>query len=177
MNELTRVMVVTMLAIATMTTGGTAAAQAGPRVDDAPGAPGDPALREAIEQHFVNRLRAELGLTDRQMADIEPLVRESEAARRGARAERGEVVRALRRGLRGGASDGELRALLDRLDDIEQRLHVDQRAAREAIEAHLTVRQQVQFRFFVTAFRRELERRVADMREGGGPPPLGPRRR
>jgi hypothetical protein len=135
-------------------------------------------LRDAIREHFANRLRQELALTDEQMVALGPLIDEIESTRAETRRERGAVVRSLTRGLRQGASDEELQALLDRLDAIDERQRAAERSTMSRIDEHLTVRQRVQFRFFAERFRRTLERRIQDLqrerRGGAGRPRGGP---
>ena len=88
-------------------------------------------------------------------------------------------VRLLQRGLREGASDVELAEQLELLERIEERHRTGERSIRTRIDAQLTVRQQVQFRFFTERFRRELQRRIQQMRDRrgtDGEPPEGRRR-
>lgn len=135
------------------------------------GDPGAGELREAIRQFFENRLREELGLTDEQMTAIRPLVEEIEQSRAATRRERMQIVRGLRGGLRDGAEDAELQQLLDRLDRIEDEERARERSVMGRIDERLTVRQRVQFRFFIEAFRRRMEDRIRRLREdrNGGP--------
>lgn len=143
--------------------------EAGPEGED---------LRQAIRRHFSNRLRQELALTDEQMSAILPQVEELEQSRNGMRRERRETVRRLTQGLQRGASDAELQQLLDRLDTIEQDQRKVERTAMARIDEQLSVRQRVQFRFFIERFRKAMQQRIEEFR-GDGPPRrgrYGPRR-
>ena len=136
-------------------------------------------LREAMRRFYENRLRQELQLSDEKMAEILPNVAELERLREDFNRERGETVRLLQRGLREGASDVELAEQLELLERIEERHRTGERSIRTRIDAQLTVRQQVQFRFFTERFRRELQRRIQQMRDRrgtDGEPPEGRRR-
>ena len=129
-------------------------------------------LRERIQGKFDNMLRQRLQLSDAQEQAVMPEIHRLEEEKRRFDREKMEIVRELRVGMRDGASDDDLRAMLDRLDDNEaQRRQMVQQAMRE-IDADLTVRQQVQFRFFVSEFRRELRHRLGD----AGPRGKRPRR-
>ena len=131
-------------------------------------------LRQAMRQYFHNQLRLELALSDEQMAELGPLVERFEDARSKAQRERAGTMRQLRRGLREGAADDRLQSLLDRLDVIDGEQREAEQAAMTEIDAMLTVRQSVQFRFFIQRFRQELQRRVQQLRRDRlGEPPGG----
>jgi len=99
-----------------------------------------------------------------------------ERARTTARRQRTRTVFELRRGLREGTGDEELQSLLEQLERIEQEQRRLERTALEEIDALLTVRQRVQLRFFIERFRRELQRKVQQLRSGEAGPGF-PRRR
>ena len=124
----------------------------------------DEELRQAIETHFRNRLRAELSLSDEQLEAIWPHVQQLETSRREIRRERRSVLRELRQTYRGGGTDEQLQELLDRLDGIRQREQAAEQAAMEQIDRQLSARQRVEFRFFVTRFRQALRERVETLR-------------
>ncbi len=130
-------------------------------------------LRTAMERYFRSRLRAELGLTDEQMVELAPRLERIERSRSSARRERLSIVRRLQRGLRTGADDDQLQGLLDRLDSLEFEQRDLERSAMREIDATLTVRQRVELRFFVQRFRRELQRKVQQLRDDGRPPRRG----
>ena len=71
-------------------------------------------------------------------------------------------MRALQTGMQEGASDAELQASLDRLDQIEDDLRSAERNAMVKIDGELNTRQRVKLRFFVQRFRRHLEDRMSD---------------
>jgi len=125
-------------------------------------------LREAMRQYFENRLRAELALSDEQMAALQPHVRALEQSRAGFREERTQTVRRLRRGLEQGAGDAELQTLLDRLDAIDTEQRAGERGILDEIDQLLSVRQRVEFRFVSEQFRRKLQERIEEMRRRGG---------
>lgn len=141
-----------------------------PEPDDGPPA-GE--VREAIKQFFEHRMREELGLTDEQMSAMRPLVDEIERSRAATRRERLQTVRALRGGLRDGAGDAKLQELLDRLGRIEDEERARERSVMTRIDEQLTVRQRVQFRFFIDAFRRRMERRIRELRDERTDAPRG----
>jgi Spy/CpxP family protein refolding chaperone len=144
----------------------------------APGESGGPPgqeLRDAMRQYLHDQLRMELALSDEQMAQLSPLIERIEDVRSEARRNRGATLRELRQGIRQGAGDEQLQALLDRLQSIEDEQRAAERSAMSDIDAMLTVRQRVQFRFFIQRFRQELQRRVQQLRRDrmGGPPGPG----
>jgi hypothetical protein len=133
-------------------------------------------LREAMRLHFRNGLRAELALSDEQMERVMPRLEAIEEQRHRARQARLRTVQELRRGLRQGASDAELRELLERLDRVESDEQELERTMRAEIDAVLTVRQSVQFRFFAQDFRREMHQRIRHLRDEGEGRPFRGRR-
>ena len=116
-------------------------------------------MEERIRERFTSMLRSELALSDDQaetvMAELEQFKRETGRERR-------ETVRALQTGMQEGASDAELQASLDRLDQIEDDLRSAERNAMVKIDGELNTRQRVKLRFFVQRFRRHLEDRMSD---------------
>jgi hypothetical protein len=133
-----------------------------------------------MRRYFHNQLRLELALSDEQMAELGPRVERIEDARTRAQRERRATLRELRYGLREGASDEQLQSLLDRLHAIETEQRAAEEAAMSEIDGMLTVRQSVQFRFFIQRFRQELQRRVQQLRRDRtgetGPGPGGSQR-
>lgn len=121
-------------------------------------------LRQAMRRYFQNQLRLELALSDEQMAELGPRVERIEDARSRANRARAATMRELRLGLREGAADDQLQSLLDRLETIENDQRAEEGSAMAEIDGMLTVRQRVQFRFFIQRFRQELQRRVQQLR-------------
>jgi hypothetical protein len=144
--------------------GGMSLAQEPPPAQAPAAGPIDEELGQAIRQHFLTRLRAELALTDEQMAAVTPLVEELEEVRSRLRRDKIDTVRALNHGMEEGAGDAELQGLLDRLDAIEQERRAAEASVMARVDEQLTVRQRVQFRFYTERFRRNLERRIEDIR-------------
>jgi hypothetical protein len=138
-------------------------------------------LRDAMMKYFEQRLRADLAVTDEQIEQILPLAERLERARTELRRDRMETTRRLRRGLRDGSNDRELQAMLDRLTEIQEREQRMTSSAQMEIDGLLTVQQRVRYRFFTMEFRREIQRRIEQLREnrnGSGPGRRpGPRRR
>jgi hypothetical protein len=161
MKHLKRSIICTLLLLTSV---GVAAAQEEPPPGDEPGGPPDAELRRAMQEYFHNQLRMELALSDEQIAEIAPKLERIEQARVEARRERVATVRQLQRGLREGGADDELQSLLDRLDRIEVDQREAERVVMKEIDEQLTVRQRVKFRFFIQRFRRELQRRVEQLR-------------
>ncbi len=127
------------------------------------GAEGGPAeLRRAMQQYFQKRLRAEVSLSDTQVDHILPRVTRLEEAKSTLRRSRMEVTRRLRLGLEQGATDDELRELLDRLDRAEREQRELERSVQKEIEEVLSARQRVQLRFFMQHFRQEMQRKVQE---------------
>lgn len=126
--------------------------------------PPEDELAQAMRSYFRDQLRLELALSDEQMERIVPRIEQIEASRTEGRRERERAFRTLRQGLRQGAGDEELQTALDRLE----RIQIDQRRQEREwvaeVDAMLTVRQRVQFRFFTQRFRRELQRRIQQLR-------------
>ena len=121
-------------------------------------------LRRAMRDYFQQRLRSELGLTDEQTNEILPKVERIERERTALRRERAETTRALRVGLRQGATDGELQALLDKLGSVQKREQDLRESGQAEIDRLLTVRQRVEYRFFAEAFRRQIQNRIQQLR-------------
>lgn len=121
-------------------------------------------LRQAMRRYFHNRLRSELGLTDEQVQKIVPKVERIEQTKAETARRRRETVRLLQRGLRSGAADSRLQELLDRWHRSEREQQELEREILAEIDAELTVRQRVQLRFFIDSFRRQIARRVQELR-------------
>ena len=135
--------------------------------------PGDPEeLREAMREYFEKRLRSDLSLSDEQVEQILPLVQQLEQEKRAARRTRMETARTLRRGMEQGATDAELRDALDLLEQIERNEQELRRSTMGEIDKVLSVRQQVQIRFFMQRFQREMQHKIREIRGD----PEGPRR-
>jgi len=147
-----------------------AAAQAPPPPEPGADVP-EQELQAAIRQFFEQRMREELALSDEQMTAIRPLVEEIERSRAQTRRERMETVRSLRDGIREGMNDQQLQQLLDGLDRLDEEQRARERSAMARIDEQLSVRQRVQFRFFTEAFRRGMEDRIRELRQGRGRPP------
>jgi len=118
-------------------------------------------MEERIREHFTSMLRSELALSDEQAEVVLPAMAELEQLKREAGRERRETVRALRTGMREGASDAELQTLLDHLEEIEDDQRAAERSAMTEIDADLNTRQRVELRFFVQQFRRRIEDRLS----------------
>ena len=157
-----------LLFLAVCVAGPTLGQQPLPPPEDPEGAP-DGELRQAMRRYLHNQLRMELALSDEQMAQLTPHIERIEGARSDARRERMTTLRQLQHGLREGAGDEQLQSLLDRLDAIENEQRAAERAAMTEIDGMLTVRQRVQFRFFVQRFRKELQQRVQQLRRDRRP--------
>lgn len=144
---------------------------AGPAVAQLRGGEGSPAgeraaqLRDAMQRYFEKRLRADLGLSDDQVKELTPLIRDLEQTRREAQRERSEATRALRRALNQGGEDAELRKLMERIDRATDRQWEAGRSLMPGVDSKLSVRQRAQFRFFVEDFRREMQDKIREVRE------------
>ena len=119
-------------------------------------------LEDRIRERFTSMLRSELALSDNQAEIVLPAMAELEQFKREVGSERREIVRALRTGIRDGASDAELQDLLDRLVQIDDDQRSAERSAMAKIDAELNTRQSVKLRFFVQQFRRRIEERLSD---------------
>ena len=131
--------------------------------------PFDLELWSALRGRYEAGLRQHVALTDAQVAAIMPQVEALEGHRRTARRERARTTNKLRIAFEQGGTDPELQALLDRLDEIEVSLRREERRIQQAIDAELTVRQRVKFRYFSVKFRAELRRRLGALRGEDGP--------
>ncbi len=133
----------------------------------APGA-ADDSLREdlhmAIRDHFGKRLREELSLTDEQVATILPRIEKLEAERNATRAARARDLQRLRKAYDQDGDDKTLLRLLTRVDASQRDLHELERETLEEVDQGLSVRQQVQLRFFMQTFRREMQEQVRQLR-------------
>ena len=144
---------------------------AGPAVAQAQSGDGPPVgergaqLREAMQRYFEKRLRADLALSDDQVKQLTPLIRNLEKSRREAQRDRSEATRALQRALRQGGDDAELRKLMQRIDRATARQWEAETSLLPGVDSTLSIRQQAQFRFFVQDFRREMQEKIREVRE------------
>ena len=144
--------------------------------EEAPAAPPPPAaegrdrrvVAERMRELFAARLKAEVGLDDAQVEAVLPKVEAMEQDRARIQRERGATLRALRQGLEAGASDKDLQARLDRLDQLADELEHATGGGLHAIDASLTVPQRVRIRFLLVKFRAEMAQRIRELRQGGG---------
>ena len=134
-------------------------------------------LRQAMRQYYENRIRADLALSDGQMEQILPHIHGMEESRAAIQGERREAVQELRRGLDQGADDAALQELLDVLDGLDLRMKALEREYVALVDAVLTVRQRVEFRFFSERFRRDMRKRIETATEGRSPRDRDQRRR
>jgi putative endonuclease len=125
-------------------------------------------LREAMRSYFEDRLRSELALSDEQMADIEPRIRELEQARAEFRTKKAETVRGLARGIEQGAADAELAGGLERLEALDDEQRRLERRLRHEIDRTLSTRQRVELRFFLQRFQRDMAERMRELRDERG---------
>jgi hypothetical protein len=132
--------------------------------DAAPPGPPRGELQREMRKFFADRLRADLNLSDDQVAQILPQLQRLERERGGVRREREETLDQLREGAEGGATDEELQALLDRLDRVEREQLELKRSAYSEIDQELTVRQRVRLRFFVEGFPRMMREKIMEIR-------------
>ena len=121
-------------------------------------------LREAMREHFQNRLRAEVSLTDDQARHILPRVRQLEESKTALRRSHMEATRQLRRGLEQGATDEELQELLDSLARGGREQQELERSLMYEVDDVLSARQRVQLRFFLHGFRQQMQRKVRELR-------------
>jgi hypothetical protein len=136
-------------------------------------------IQERIQERFSSMLRNELALSDEQADAVLPAMQELEQSKRERGRERREIAAALQTGMDDGASDGELAAMLDRLEQIDEDDRAAEKSAMEGIDAELSVRQQVKLRFVVHHFRNEIRERLythRDRMDRRGPNEEGPRR-
>jgi Spy/CpxP family protein refolding chaperone len=146
---------------------------------EAPPAAERPARREAfrmVDAYVVSNLQESLGLTDEEYARAIPLVRKLQTARREYYLERTRTLREMRRLLqRGGATETQVRDLLQRLKALDAEAPVEARRNQEALDAALTPVQQAKYRVLEL----EVEQRMRAIvnrtrprtRRGAGPPP------
>jgi len=123
------------------------------------------AIREQARGLLAARLKADVGLSDEQVAQVLPRIESIEEARREARRARRMLLAGLRRDLAAGAPDAALQASLDALDRNERE---EDRATREGltkIDAALSVPQRVRVRFLLARLRGEIARQVESIRE------------
>ncbi len=119
---------------------------------------------EGLREHFGQRLRSELSLSDEQVASILPEIEALERTRSETRANRTRDLRRLREAYEQGSDDAALEKLLTELDASQRYLQDRERATLEQIDQGLTVRQRVQLRFFLQTFRREMQQQIRQLR-------------
>lgn len=117
-------------------------------------------LREAMVEFFRRGLADHVGLEDEQIDEVLPWVRKMEADRRKFRRDKARLLTQLRREYRRGGSDAKLRAALEGIDRVDREMRESQLSAQAEVDRYLSVRQQVQFRFYAQRFRRQLEQRI-----------------
>jgi hypothetical protein len=133
-------------------------------------APGKP-VAEQMRRLFAARLRSDVGLDDAQVAAVLPQIESLERSRAQAARQRRVLVRELRHGLADGMPDAELQSRLDALDRIGQDGERAARATLADVDRALSVPQRVRLRFLLVQFRREMMRRVDEIRQGDGSAP------
>jgi hypothetical protein len=142
---------------------------------------GDPELRERLFGYFEKRLRVDLELSDEQVAEILPRVRQMERERGAMSREKRAAMMKLRRAYREGASDEELETHMGRVEEIDSRMRARMRTLMGEMDRSLSVRQRIEFRSFLERFRSEIRDRVEQLRRQSGEPmrrrrpPQGPR--
>lgn len=131
-------------------------------------------LRQAMREHFQNRLRSEVSLTDDQARHILPRVSQLEESKTALRRSHMETTRQLRRGLEQGATDEELQELLDSLERGGREQQDLEWSLMHEVDDVLSARQRVQLRFFLRGFRQQMQQKVRELR---GDWPREPRQR
>ncbi|HUR35200.1 MAG TPA: hypothetical protein VM032_15460 [Vicinamibacterales bacterium] len=149
-------------ALATMLAGSAAAQGRLPRRNAPPAAegvsPGE--IQRLFDAYVVMQAQQELQLTDEQYPGFLAKVKALQAARQRGLLERGRIVQTLRR-LNAAPSldEGQARAQLRALADLDARTAAEVRDALAGIDQVLDLRQQVRFRIF----EEQMERRKVDL--------------
>jgi hypothetical protein len=105
-------------------------------------------ILEEVERFYVNQLRNQVELSEEQFGEIGPMLRLSLRERRDIEARRTRATNQTRQAIQRGASDDELRVLMDDIDRADaDRLASQQRFLR-SVEPILTVQQLARLRVF-----------------------------
>jgi len=151
--------------------GGSAAGPAG-------GAGNADDLAETLEIYMIAKMKRDLSLTRDQEEKIVPFIQDLSAARREHRRERFLDMARLRPLSEDPASsEEEIRRVLTRMEESEKSFRTREAGALDQVRAVLSPRQQAQFIFFQERFRKEMQQRLRQFRDGATQdrPPRGPR--
>lgn len=117
-------------------------------------------LQRMFDAYALLQAQEQLKIGDEQYAKFLPRFKSLQDARRQALQQRTRVLNEVRRLLADSQTDeGQLKALLKQLRDIESRGEAEARKAYEAIDSVLDVRQQAQFH----VFEEQMERRKLEL--------------
>ncbi len=136
-------------------------AQGAPRVPTQRQQIGLAEIQRLFDAYTVVQAQEALALDDAQFGKFLPRLRTLHEARRRTDAERQRLTTELARMLAPGASidDGRIREQLKAIDEVSTRGLADMRAALEAIDQVLDLRQQARFR----VFEQQMERRKFEL--------------
>jgi hypothetical protein len=135
------------------------------RVGPAPGALAEDGVSPAeiqrlFDAYVVMQAQQELQLSDEQFPKFLTRVRTLQDARRRGQIQRGRLLQELRRLLQAGTQDeGQLRAQLKAMADLDVRVVSEVRQALDGIDLVLDLRQQARFRLF----EEQMERRKVEL--------------
>jgi uncharacterized protein (DUF2236 family) len=128
-----------------------------------------------VDAYIVANLQESLGLSDRQYAEVIPLVKRLQTQRRDYFESRWQAQRELRRLLRSGsATEAQVETALEKLKQIEADGPEKVRRALASLDSALTPLQQAKYRVFeldVEQRLRELMRRARRNNRREGAPP------
>jgi Spy/CpxP family protein refolding chaperone len=151
----------------------------GPSAGPAGGPESADDLAETLEIYMIAKMKRDLSLTHDQEVKIVPLIQDLSAARREHRRARFLDMTRLRPLAEDPASsEEEIRRVLSHMEEGEKTFRSREAGTLDQVRAILSARQQAQFIFFQERFRKEVQQRLREFRDGAAPdrPMRGPRR-
>jgi len=136
-------------------------------------------LAETLEIYMIAKMKRDLSLTRDQEEKLVPLVQDlSEARRERRRARFLDMTRLRPLAEDPASSEDEIRRVLSHLENGEKIFRTREAGTLDQVRAVLGPRQQAQFIFFQERFRKEMQQKLRQFRDGAAQdrPLRGPRR-
>jgi Spy/CpxP family protein refolding chaperone len=121
--------------------------------------------RKMLEAVRITRMTEELQLTDKQIAQFFPRLKEMESGLREMRRDQQKFIRQLDSLLTAGAGERELKAKMTQMENAEAGRHQQMKAFRAKLDGMLTVKQQAKMLVFNQKFDEEIRGMVRDIRQ------------
>jgi hypothetical protein len=121
--------------------------------------------RKMLEAMRIARMTEELQLTDRQIAEFFPKLKEMEASMRGMGKNQRKLINQLDSLLNAGAKEQELKAKMTQIENSEAEKWQQMRACKAKLDGILTVKQKARMLVFNQKFDEEIRDMVRDIRQ------------